>query len=637
MSRMFGFENEWLPPRPEADDAEGRDRMSSHDGGRARRDRSRRTLVVEPVEERVLLSGASLRALADAPHLGHSAIVATNHAGAHGIHAAVAAQASRIPRAATLVTNVSGFGVMNGTATLSATVTSNGAPLQNAIVRFQLKGKVVAVAFTDVNGVAIVPNVRLKNFVPGTYPVAIKAVYGGDPIHRRSISLGALSVSQFPASLTDVSGGGTYNGNATLTATLKSNGTPLTGQTVQFLVNGKVVGTAPTDGQGIATLSGVSLSGINTGVYADAITARFEGGITYTQSTSSGTLTVNKALAIVALGNLTQAYDGTPKSVTVTTSPAGLLTNVSYTDSTGKPVASPTNAGSYSVIATVADPNYVGFTTGTLVITPVPLKVNGTFTAADKTYNGTTTTTVTSSNTSVTGLLAGDSATLVTTQAFGVFDSKNVGTAKLVAVLGLALSGPDASNYVLIPPTTTANITPAPIAVSGIVADNKVYDSTTEATLDTSQATFGDDAPPEDISLNFGKVRGEFDSKGVGTGKSVVVTGITLDGADAANYLVIPVTTKADITAATLTVTGIKGVDKPFDGTTAATLDTSAAVLQGVFPGDDVSLVTAGATGTFDTPDVGNNKTVTVSGLTLAGADAGNYTLIQPTTTANIT
>ena len=35
--------------------------------------------------------------------------------------------------------------------------------------------------------------------------------------------------------------------------------------------------------------------------------------------------------------------------------------------------------------------------------------------------------------------------------------------------------------------------------------------------------------------------------------------------------------------------------------------------------------------------NVGTGKTVTVSGLTIGGADAGNYTLTQPTTTANIT
>jgi hypothetical protein len=50
-----------------------------------------------------------------------------------------------------------------------------------------------------------------------------------------------------------------------------------------------------------------------------------------------------------------------------------------------------------------------------------------------------------------------------------------------------------------------------------------------------------------------------------------------------------------------------------------------------------VTLNTVGATGAFTDPDVGTAKTVLVSGSTLSGMDAGNYTLIQPTTTANIT
>src|SRR5690606_41790585 len=51
---------------------------------------------------------------------------------------------------------------------------------------------------------------------------------------------------------------------------------------------------------------------------------------------------------------------------------------------------------------------------------------------------------------------------------------------------------------------------------------------------------------------------------------------------------------------------------------------------------DDVSL--DGGTATFDNKNVGTGKTVTLTGATLAGADAGNYTLTSvATTTANIT
>jgi hypothetical protein len=59
----------------------------------------------------------------------------------------------------------------------------------------------------------------------------------------------------------------------------------------------------------------------------------------------------------------------------------------------------------------------------------------------------------------------------------------------------------------------------------------------------------------------------------------------------------------------------------------------------GVQGSDAVTLNTAGATGTFDTKNVGTGKTVTVAGLTISGTTvtAGDYTLTQPTTTANIT
>src|SRR5204862_444020 len=84
-------------------------------------------------------------------------------------------------------------------------------------------------------------------------------------------------------------------------------------------------------------------------------------------------------------------------------------------------------------------------------------------------------------------------------------------------------------------------------------------------------------------------------------------------------------------------VTGITAANKVYDGTTKATLNTAAAALVGVVTGATVTLNSAGAAGTFASKDVGNGITVTVSGLTMSGAQAGDYTLTQPTTTANIT
>lgn len=47
----------------------------------------------------------------------------------------------------------------------------------------------------------------------------------------------------------------------------------------------------------------------------------------------------------------------------------------------------------------------------------------------------------------------------------------------------------------------------------------------------------------------------------------------------------------------------------------------------------------ASASGSFDTPAVGTGKPVSITGISLAGADAGNYTLLNTSaaTTASIT
>jgi len=135
-----------------------------------------------------------------------------------------------------------------------------------------------------------------------------------------------------------------------------------------------------------------------------------------------------------------------------------------------------------------------------------------------------------------------------------------------------------------------------------------------------------------------------FANASVGNNKPVTVNGIAISGTDAGNYTLASTTatTTANITPAALvvvTVTGVTASNKVYDGTTKATIHASAAVLHGLQPGDvgKVTLNSSAASGTFSSKNVGTGITVQVAGLTLAGADAGNYTLTQPTTTANIT
>lgn len=92
------------------------------------------------------------------------------------------------------------------------------------------------------------------------------------------------------------------------------------------------------------------------------------------------------------------------------------------------------------------------------------------------------------------------------------------------------------------------------------------------------------------------------------------------------------------ITQKALTVSGVAASNKVYDGTTTATI---TATLQGVADGDSVQLTPPAAD--FDTKDAGTGKAVTIAAsgsFTISGADAGNYTLTQPTVsglTADIT
>ena len=85
-----------------------------------------------------------------------------------------------------------------------------------------------------------------------------------------------------------------------------------------------------------------------------------------------------------------------------------------------------------------------------------------------------------------------------------------------------------------------------------------------------------------------------------------------------------------------VTITGLSAGSKVYDGNTTANA-TGAAVINGKVGSDDVT-VTAG-TASFDNENVGTDKTVTFTGYSLSGADAGNYNLkAQPASvTANIT
>ena len=87
-----------------------------------------------------------------------------------------------------------------------------------------------------------------------------------------------------------------------------------------------------------------------------------------------------------------------------------------------------------------------------------------------------------------------------------------------------------------------------------------------------------------------------------------------------------------------LTVSGLSATDRVYDGTTNVTLDGTPALIErpegnlgGVLAGDVVTLAGGTGSGTLSDASAGTLRSVTVTGLSLAGGAAANYSLAQPT------
>ncbi len=421
---------------------------------------------------------------------------------------------------------------------------------------------------------------------------------------------GTADISAASLIATGTAANKTYDGNDSASVTIT-----LSGVIGSDVVTGSASGTFADKNAGtgkVVTIGSVTLAG------ADA--ANYTVG-----SAGTATADISAASLIATATAANKTYDGN-NSALVTISLTGVIGSDVVTGSASGTFADK-NAGSGKVVTigsvTLAGADAANYTVGsagtsTADISAASLIATGT--AANKTYDGNNSASVTIS---LTGVIGSD---VVTGSASGTFADKNAGTGKAVTIGSVTLAGADAANYTVgSAGTATADITAASLTATGTAA-NKTYDGNNSASVTiTLSGVIGSD-------VVTGSASGTFADKNAGSGKVVTIGSVTLLGADAANYTVGSAgTATADIAQASLTATGT-AADKVFDGSAAATV---TITLTGVVAGD---VVTGSATGTFSDALVGNNKTVTIGTVTLAGADAANYTVGSAgTTTASIT
>ncbi len=326
-------------------------------------------------------------------------------------------------------------------------------------------------------------------------------------------------------------------------------------------------------------------------------------------------------------GNAATVTGGTIASLSgdaVVVSTAGVV--ASFADKMAANGKSVTAAGYALTGADASNYQLVQPAAVTADITPINLTVTGA-TALNKAYDGTSVATM---NGGAIALAAGEAVSLVTSGVVGVFADATVASGKSVTASGFALSGADATNYVLVQPSGfTADITRRQLTFGNVAAVSKVYDRTTATTGSLSLVGI---VGSESVQADVGAAA--FVDRNVGTGKAVNLTGITLSGADAGNYVVVSTAiATADITPLTLTFVSQSAASKVYD---AGTLTTGSVALSGVIAGDAVGVTTPKAR--FVDKNVGPGKTVNLTGIALTGADAGNYVVASSTTAlANIT
>jgi DNA/RNA endonuclease G (NUC1) len=121
------------------------------------------------------------------------------------------------------------------------------------------------------------------------------------------------------------------------------------------------VTTTPSGLSPVLTFDSSSSAPTNAGTYAVVASVN----TTNYAGTAANTFTITKASATIELAGLVQTYDGEPRPVTATTTPAGLGVAITYD---GESTA-PTRPGAFEVVATITDPNYSGTATGRLHVT----------------------------------------------------------------------------------------------------------------------------------------------------------------------------------------------------------------------------------------------------------------------------
>ncbi len=335
-----------------------------------------------------------------------------------------------------------------------------------------------------------------------------------------------------------------------------------------------------------------------------------------TASSFTGTVNVSFSQNIIAT-NVPDSY----AIVAGHSLPSGLSLNTA----TGAITGTPTTAGSFTTNVTAtkdastSTPTAISFTIekGTQTISGLAATQTKAYGDADYTLSATASSglavTYTSSNTAV-ATITGNTVTIT-----------GAGTSTITAHQVGDTNYNEAADV-----TQALTISKKQLSITGLAAQDKVYDQTTSVVV-TDMPVYSGLVNGDSFSVS-GTVTWAFPDKNVGAGKTLVPTGNY--NSPSANYTVLQPTLQAAITKKDIAITAITAEDKAYDGTVTAAFSNVSST--SVFAGDTVAFAVSGS---FSDANAGLDKSVTIVAINLLGTDGGNYNIAHFPTglTADIT
>jgi gliding motility-associated-like protein len=409
------------------------------------------------------------------------------------------------------------------------------------------------------------------------------------------------------------------SGNSPYTFTVASGALPAG---LTLAADGKLSGTPTAGGTFNVSISATDQNSVG-GTYA------------YTLNVASPTLTLTASLANATVGaayNKTIATTGGTAPYTYALTVGSLPQGLSLS-SAGALTGTPTVGGTFNFTVSSTDSS-----TGTgpfsntkgyaLIVDPttqtITFNANGTATYGDADFDPAATSTNQSTNITYSSSDV-NVATIVNNKVHVIKTGTVTIYADQAANATYTAAAQKSQTLIISPKTLT-------VALTGSVS--KTYNNTNTATLAAANFILSGKVGTDVVNI-AAPVSGTYNNENVGTGKLINVSGLSLAGADQANYQLASGTANANVGViiakpVTLTLNAVPAITKLYDRNTVANLVQANYSLSTVESGDDV---TVNGTATYDNNAAGTGKVVSVSALSLSGADKDNYSLTTTTTT----